>query len=213
MKRYMKALNRAFDKAFSHNGDEDTIDELLMCMGEELGCDRISIFEKNEEGTCDNTYGLCQVLVHLKYPAWIGSRAGMLSYMDDVDLLKLHDSLICCHEMHSFRDGLSEKDPVKWVPVFLAAVSPYKVICRSDVVLLQWCIDESCRMTHFNKIIGCELKIVMAALCFHVHFKNGSCAVIQVVAGVEDQVPCFPGKAPVIGEGPYHDMRVHEDVH
>ena len=55
----MKALNRAFDKAFLHSEDDDNISELLACMGEELGCERISIFEENEEGTCDNTYEWC----------------------------------------------------------------------------------------------------------------------------------------------------------
>ncbi len=56
----MRALNRAFDKAFAHSGEEDNIEELLTCMGEEMGCDRISIFEENEEGTCDNTYEWCR---------------------------------------------------------------------------------------------------------------------------------------------------------
>lgn len=56
----MKALNRAFDKAFAHSEGDNNIAELLACMGEELGCDRISIFEENEEGTCDNTYEWCK---------------------------------------------------------------------------------------------------------------------------------------------------------
>lgn len=53
----MRALNRAIEKAFLQNGED--IDELLRCMGEELGCRRISIFEENGEGTCDNTYEWC----------------------------------------------------------------------------------------------------------------------------------------------------------
>lgn len=53
----MRALNRAIEKAFVQNGED--IDEFLSCMGEELGCKRISIFEENEEGDCDNTYEWC----------------------------------------------------------------------------------------------------------------------------------------------------------
>ena len=53
----MKALNRAIEKAFLQNGED--IDELIACMGEELGCKRISIFEENKEGSCDNTYEWC----------------------------------------------------------------------------------------------------------------------------------------------------------
>ena len=55
----MIALNRAFEKAFASNDDNDSVVELLACMGEELGCDRISIFEENTEGLCDNTYEWC----------------------------------------------------------------------------------------------------------------------------------------------------------
>lgn len=56
---YMQALNRAIEKAFAHSENDNNIDELLSCMGEELGCKRISIFEENDEGTCDNTYEWC----------------------------------------------------------------------------------------------------------------------------------------------------------
>jgi len=55
----MRALNRAIEKAFAHGEGDNNIDELLACMGEELGCKRISIFEENEEGACDNTYEWC----------------------------------------------------------------------------------------------------------------------------------------------------------
>ena len=51
----MEALNRAIEKAFNHSHNDDNIDELLSCLGEELGCKRISIFEENEKGACDNT--------------------------------------------------------------------------------------------------------------------------------------------------------------
>lgn len=60
MTDHMKALNRAFEKAFAHRSENDTIEELLSCMGEELGCDRISIFEENKAGFCDNTYEWCR---------------------------------------------------------------------------------------------------------------------------------------------------------
>ncbi|MBQ3304775.1 MAG: hypothetical protein IJH03_09590 [Clostridia bacterium] len=55
----MQALNRAIEKAFAHTEGDNNIDGLLACMGEELGCSRISIFEENEEGFCDNTYEWC----------------------------------------------------------------------------------------------------------------------------------------------------------
>ena len=42
----MLALNRAFEKAFASNDDNDSVVELLACMGEELGCDRISILRR-----------------------------------------------------------------------------------------------------------------------------------------------------------------------
>ena len=52
----MRALNRAIERAFAQSEGDSNISDLLSCMGEELGCKRISIFEENEEGTCDNTY-------------------------------------------------------------------------------------------------------------------------------------------------------------
>ena len=55
----MQALNRAIEKAFAHTESDNNIDGILACMGEELGCSRISIFEENEEGFCDNTYEWC----------------------------------------------------------------------------------------------------------------------------------------------------------
>lgn len=56
----MKALNKAFEKAFLHSEGNDNIADLLASMGEEMGCERISIFEENEEGTYDNTYEWCR---------------------------------------------------------------------------------------------------------------------------------------------------------
>lgn len=52
----MRALNRAIERAFAQSEGDNNITDLLACMGEELGCKRISIFEENDEGTCDNTY-------------------------------------------------------------------------------------------------------------------------------------------------------------
>ena len=56
----LDSLNRAFDKAFSHTASKETLRDLLECMGEELLCDRISIFELNMDKTCDNTYEWCR---------------------------------------------------------------------------------------------------------------------------------------------------------
>ncbi len=86
MSDYMQALNRAIEKAFAHTGGDDNIDELLACMGEELGCKRISIFEENEDGFCDNTYEWCRndavreriLLQHIsiaKFDSWHGRLA------------------------------------------------------------------------------------------------------------------------------------------
>ena len=60
MSRHMQALNKAIEKAFSHSQNDDNIDELLCCMDEEFGCSRISIFEENDQGSCDNTYEWCR---------------------------------------------------------------------------------------------------------------------------------------------------------
>ena len=60
MSDYMQALNRAIEKAFAHTEGDNNIDGLLACMGEELGCRRISIFEENDDGFCDNTYEWCR---------------------------------------------------------------------------------------------------------------------------------------------------------
>lgn len=56
----MESLNRAFDKAFSHTASKESLRDLLECIGEELLCDRISIFELNMDRTCDNTYEWCR---------------------------------------------------------------------------------------------------------------------------------------------------------
>ena len=42
----MQALNRAIERAFAQTEGDSGIAELLACMGEELGCKRISIFEE-----------------------------------------------------------------------------------------------------------------------------------------------------------------------
>lgn len=52
----MKALNRAFERALDHSEKKDNIAELLNCIGEELGCDRICVFEVNEDSECKKTY-------------------------------------------------------------------------------------------------------------------------------------------------------------
>jgi EAL domain-containing protein (putative c-di-GMP-specific phosphodiesterase class I)/GGDEF domain-containing protein len=57
---HLDSLNRAFEKAFAHSADKETLEELLECIGGELSCDRIAIFEILSDGTCDNTYEWCR---------------------------------------------------------------------------------------------------------------------------------------------------------
>ena len=56
----MTALNRAFEKAFAHTATKETLYDLLACLGEELSCDRIAVFEYNIDGTIDNTHEWCR---------------------------------------------------------------------------------------------------------------------------------------------------------
>ena len=56
----ISALNRAFEKAFVHTATEETLMDLLSCIGEELDCDRIAIFEMNVDNTFDNTMEWCR---------------------------------------------------------------------------------------------------------------------------------------------------------
>ncbi|MBQ9157590.1 MAG: EAL domain-containing protein [Eubacterium sp.] len=56
----LEALNRAFEKAFAHSSKQRLLPELLSYLGEELVCDRISIFENNEEGFYRNVYEWCR---------------------------------------------------------------------------------------------------------------------------------------------------------
>lgn len=86
MLEYMQALNRAIEKAFAHSENDNNIDELLTCLGEELGCKRISIFEENEEGTCDNTYEWCR-------PGVVHERI-LLQHVDNARFDTWHDRLI-----------------------------------------------------------------------------------------------------------------------
>ncbi len=60
MNENIKALNRAFERAFAHTTTRKSLADLLDCLGRELTCDRISIFEANASGTCDNTYEWCR---------------------------------------------------------------------------------------------------------------------------------------------------------
>ena len=102
MLQYMQALNRALEKAFAHTENSDNIDELLACMGEELGCKRISIFEENEKGFCDNTYEWCRAgVVHERI---------LLQHMDNARFDTWHDRLIhretiVVHEAAELRDS------------------------------------------------------------------------------------------------------------
>ena len=56
----LQSLNRAFQRAFSHAATRETMEDLLACLGEELNCRRISIFEARLDGTCDNTFEWCR---------------------------------------------------------------------------------------------------------------------------------------------------------
>lgn len=56
----LQALNRAFEKAFMHTATEETLMGLLSHLGEEISCDRISIFEIHDETFFDNTYEWCR---------------------------------------------------------------------------------------------------------------------------------------------------------
>ena len=55
----LDALNRAFEKAFAHTATKETLEDLLACIGEELSCDRIAIFEVSSDRVLDNTYTHC----------------------------------------------------------------------------------------------------------------------------------------------------------
>ena len=50
-------------------------------------------------------------------------------YMDDTIMFKMGDFFIRCHEVHSFRDRLCKKDPVKRIPVLILVAIQYKVVC------------------------------------------------------------------------------------
>lgn len=98
----MRALNRAIEKAFLQNGED--IDELLSCMGEELGCRRISIFEENEAGTCDNTYEWCA-------PGVVRERI-LLQHMDIARFDSWHDRLVNRETIAVFSaEELKDHDP------------------------------------------------------------------------------------------------------
>ena len=96
----LDALNRAFEKAFSHTASRETLLDLLGCMGEELGCDRISIFELNMDNTCDNTYEWCS-------PGKTHVRELMqsipLTLFDDWMDLMLGNEYICIRDLESVR--------------------------------------------------------------------------------------------------------------
>ena len=53
------SLSKAFEKAFEHTASEETLTDLLQCIGEELDCERISIFELESDQSYRNTYEWC----------------------------------------------------------------------------------------------------------------------------------------------------------
>ncbi|MBQ9064807.1 MAG: EAL domain-containing protein [Blautia sp.] len=59
MKDNLHVLNRIFEKALAHPASATAIPGLLAFLGEELGCERVSVFEAGRDGGCDNTYEWC----------------------------------------------------------------------------------------------------------------------------------------------------------
>ncbi|MBQ9009255.1 MAG: diguanylate cyclase [Clostridia bacterium] len=97
---HLNALNRAFEKAFSHTASRETLLDLLSCMGEELGCDRISIFELNMDRTCDNTYEWCSPgKTHLRELM----QSIPLSTFDDWMEILSRQEFICIRDLESVR--------------------------------------------------------------------------------------------------------------
>lgn len=101
----IKALNRAFERAFAHTATRKTLSDLLDCLGKELSCDRISIFETNAAGTCDNTYEWCRdallserdVMQNLSMN-WFGSWTERLE----------KDEIIIIHDLEDIKDSDKE---------------------------------------------------------------------------------------------------------
>ena len=56
----LQALSRAFEKAFAHTAQKETMDDLLSCLGSELSLDRIAVFEIISDGTFSNTHEWCK---------------------------------------------------------------------------------------------------------------------------------------------------------
>ncbi|MBQ9015239.1 MAG: sensor domain-containing phosphodiesterase [Firmicutes bacterium] len=59
-KEAMDTMNRIFRRAFERITEKESMEELLECIGEELCCDRVSIFELHEDGFYDNTFEWCR---------------------------------------------------------------------------------------------------------------------------------------------------------
>ena len=55
----LESLNRAFQRAFLHTETGETPESLLSCLGTELECVRICVFEPAPDGSFDNTYEWC----------------------------------------------------------------------------------------------------------------------------------------------------------
>ena len=53
------SLSKVFEKAFAHSATEETLLDLLECIGEEIDSDRISVFEIEPDHTYRNTYEWC----------------------------------------------------------------------------------------------------------------------------------------------------------
>ena len=105
MNRNLQALNRAFERAFSHTTTTETLTDLLVCLGEELDCDRISIFEVHEKGYYSNTYQWCREGVQ--------SEKDYLQHLPLSGLGSWHtrlveDEIICVEDLENIRDDEKE---------------------------------------------------------------------------------------------------------
>ena len=98
----MKALNRAFERAFNHTATKETLTDLLSCLGEELSCDRIAIFEMREDDTFDNTYEWCK--------EGVAEEKNLLqnqpqSLLDTLRVRLIHDERLVIEDIHALQES------------------------------------------------------------------------------------------------------------
>ena len=98
----MKALNRAFERAFNHTATKETLNDLLSCLGEELSCDRIAIFEMREDDTFDNTYEWCKEGVVAEKRLL---QSQPQSLLDTLKVSLIHDERLVIEDIHELEDS------------------------------------------------------------------------------------------------------------